>query len=55
MRLRDQIFTVAAGLTGAVIQDPVQDRAVWQEYLETVARERKGWDDLYRSCRELVR
>jgi len=46
---------VAAGLTGAVIQDPVQDRAVWQEYLETVARERKGWDDLYRSCRELVR
>jgi MoxR-like ATPase len=45
---------VAAGLTGAVVQDPVQDRAVWQEYLETVARERKGWDDLYRSCRELV-
>jgi MoxR-like ATPase len=46
---------VAAGLTGAVIQDPVQDRAVWQEYLETVARERAGWGDLYRSCRELVR
>jgi MoxR-like ATPase len=46
---------VAAGLTGAVVQDPVQDRAVWQEYLETVAKERKGWDDLYRSCRELVR
>ena len=46
---------VAAGLTGAVIQDPVQDRAVWQEYLETVAKERKGWNDLYRSCRELVR
>jgi MoxR-like ATPase len=45
---------VAAGLTGAVVQDPVQDRAVWQEYLETVARERQGWDDLYRSCRELV-
>jgi MoxR-like ATPase len=46
---------VAAGLTGAVVQDPVQDRAVWQEYLETVVRERNGWDDLYRSCRELVR
>jgi MoxR-like ATPase len=46
---------VAAGLTGAVIQDPVQDRAVWQEYLETVAKERKGWGDLYRSCREFVR
>ncbi len=46
---------MAAGLTGAVIQDPVQDRAVWQEYLETVAKERKGWGDLYRSCREFVR
>jgi MoxR-like ATPase len=46
---------VAAGLTGAVIQDPVQDLAVWQEYLETVVKERSGWEDLYRSCRELVR
>jgi MoxR-like ATPase len=46
---------VASSLTGAVIQDPVQDRAVWQEYLETVAKERKGWEDLYRSCRELAR
>jgi MoxR-like ATPase len=45
---------VAAGLTGAVIKDPVQDRTVWQEYLETVVRERKGWGDLYRSCRELL-
>jgi MoxR-like ATPase len=46
---------VAAGITGAVIQDPVQDRAVFEEYLETVMKERKGWGDLYRSCRELVR
>jgi len=46
---------VAAGLTGAVIQDPVQDRAVWQEYLETVVKERPGWEDLYRSCRDLLR
>lgn len=45
---------VAAGLTGAVVRDPVQDRLVWQEYLETVVKERDGWQDLYRACRELV-
>lgn len=45
---------VAAGLTGAVIKDPVQDRLVWQEYLETVVKERKDWKDLYRACKELV-
>ena len=45
---------VAAGLTGAVVKDPVQDRLVWQEYLETVVKERTGWDDLYRACRELA-
>ena len=45
---------VAAGLTGAVVKDPVQDGIVWAEYLETVVRERQGWDDLYRACRELA-
>ncbi len=45
---------LAAGLTGAVIKDPVQDAVAWQEYLETVMRERAGWDDLYLACRELV-
>ena len=44
---------VASGLVGAVIKDPVQDRLVWQEYLETVVKERDGWKDLYRACREL--
>ncbi|PKL79022.1 MAG: ATPase [Candidatus Melainabacteria bacterium HGW-Melainabacteria-1] len=44
---------IAASLVGAVIKDPVQDRQVWKEYLETVARERKGWHDLYAACREL--
>jgi MoxR-like ATPase len=45
---------LAAGLTGAVIKDPVQDAVIWQEYLETVMRERDGWEDLYHACRELV-
>jgi len=43
---------VASGLIGAVIKDPVQDRLVWQEYLETVVKERNGWKDLYRACRD---
>jgi MoxR-like ATPase len=45
---------VAAGIVGAVVKDPVQDRVVWLEYLETVVKERKGWGDLYRSSRELT-
>ena len=45
---------VAAGLTGAVVKDPVQDRVAWLEYLQTVVRERKGWKDLYRECRQVV-
>ncbi|HEU4327046.1 MAG TPA: AAA family ATPase [Roseiflexaceae bacterium] len=43
---------VASGLIGAVVKDPVQDHVVWQEYLETVVKERDGWKDLYRACRD---
>lgn len=45
---------VAAGLTGAIVRDPVQDRIVWLEYLQTVVKERDGWKDLYRSCQEVL-
>jgi len=45
---------VAASLTGAVVKDPVQDRVVWLEYLQTVVKEREGWKDLYRSCMEIA-
>lgn len=45
---------VASGLVGAIIKDPVQDKMVWQEYLETVVKERKDWKDLYRACKETV-
>ncbi len=44
---------LASGLLGAVVKDPVQDSVVWREYLETVVKEREGWRDLYRACREL--
>ncbi|WP_416972285.1 ATP-binding protein [Streptomyces sp. 4F14] len=43
---------VAAGILGAVVRDPASDRGVWQEYLEAVVREREGWTDFYRACRE---
>ncbi len=45
---------IASGLTGAVVKDPVQDAIVWKEYLETVVKERDGWSDLYRACRETL-
>ncbi|TDP89355.1 ATP-binding protein [Labedaea rhizosphaerae] len=45
---------VAAGILGAVVKDPTADRVVWTEYLETVVREREGWADFYRACRELT-
>lgn len=43
---------VIAGLIGAVIKDPVQDQLVWQEYVQTVLKERSDWKDLYRASRE---
>jgi len=45
---------LAAGLLGAVIKDPVQDSIIWREYLETVVKERDGWKDVYRACREHI-
>lgn len=45
---------VAAGLVGAIVKDPVQDAVVFKEYLETVVKDRDGWKDLYRACREVA-
>ncbi len=45
---------LAAGLTGAIIRDPVQDRLVWLEYLQTIVKERADWKDLYRACHEVL-
>ncbi|MFN0056509.1 MAG: AAA family ATPase [Planctomycetales bacterium] len=43
---------IISGLIGAVVKDPVQDQLIWQEYLQTVVKERDGWRDLYRATRE---
>jgi MoxR-like ATPase len=45
---------VASGIVGAIVKDPVQDRVVLQEYMETVVKERNGWKDVYRACREVL-
>lgn len=45
---------VASGLMGAVVKDPVQDKVVMREYLETVVKERDGWKDLYRACKDIL-
>lgn len=45
---------LAAGIIGAVVKDPVQDKIVWQEYLETVVKGRDNWKDFYRACRDLM-
>lgn len=44
---------LAAGIIGAVVKDPVQDKIVWKEYLETVVKPREEWKDIYRACRDL--
>ncbi len=44
---------LAAGLVGSVVKDPVQDKLVWNEYLETILKNRDGWKDLYRACKEI--
>jgi MoxR-like ATPase len=44
---------VAAGIVGSIVKDPVSDAVVWTEYLEAVVRERAGWADFYRACREV--
>jgi len=44
---------LASSIIGAVIKDPVQDKLVWQEYLETVVKPRDEWKDIYRACRDM--
>ena len=45
---------LAAGIVGAVVKDPVHDLVAWREYLEVVARERRGWGEFYDACREVT-
>ncbi|MFN7806011.1 MAG: ATP-binding protein [Planctomycetaceae bacterium] len=40
-----------SGMVGAIVKDPVQDQVVWQEYLQTIIKERDDWKDWYRAGR----
>jgi len=44
---------LVSGIIGSIIKDPVQDQIVWQEYLQTVVKERTDWKDLYRAARDI--
>ncbi len=39
--------SLASNMIGAVVKDPVQDRIVLGEYLETVLKKRRGFEDYY--------
>lgn len=45
---------VLPGLIGAVVKDPVQDQLVWQEYVQTVVKERDTWKDIYRASKDFT-
>ena len=45
---------LVSGILGAVVKDPVQDKVVWQEYMETVVKNREGWKDIYRASRDMI-
>lgn len=42
---------LVSGMLGAIVKDPVQDQVVWQEYLQTIIKERDDWKDWYRAGR----
>ncbi len=49
-----QAADLVAGVVGAVVKDPLQDGVVWQEYLNTVVKERDDWQDFYKAARKML-
>lgn len=45
---------LAPNLLGAIVKDPVQDKAVLEEYLETVLKKRRDSADYYHALTDLV-
>lgn len=45
---------LAHNLLGAIVKDPVQDKAILEEYLETVLKKRPDYADYYSTLTELV-
>lgn len=49
-----QAKDIAAGLQGAIVKDAAQDKIAWEEYLEAVVKDRKGWEAIYEASRALL-
>jgi hypothetical protein len=45
---------LAPNMIGAIVKDPVQDKAVLEEYLETVLKKRSDYSDYYRMLVDFV-
>lgn len=45
---------LCSNLVGAIVKDPVQDKAVLEEYLETVLKKRKGFAPYYHGMNEVL-
>ena len=45
---------LAPTVMGAIVKDPVQDKAILEEYLETVLKGRRGYSDYYSAMTDLV-
>lgn len=45
---------LAASIVGAVVKDPVQDKAVLEEYLETVLKKRRNYSDYYTALNDAL-
>lgn len=45
---------IGSNLLGAIIKDPIQDKLVLEEYLETVLKKRADFSDYYHSINELL-
>ena len=44
---------LATSLVGAIVKDPGVDVVAWREYRQTVMKDREGWDDLYKACKDI--
>lgn len=45
---------ISTNLVGAIVKDPVQDKAVLEEYLETVLRKRRDYASYYHAINEVL-
>ena len=48
------IKPLAESIVSAVVKNAKQDEEILQEYLETIMKNRKGWQKLYTACKEIM-